>query len=166
MAATSGKALASLTSVVTGAGAGIGRAVALRFAREGSRVVVADFNAEAGLETVRQVEAAGGRAFFQHCDVRSEPSVVECMAASAAEFGSIDVLVNNAASFVFGHLKGKGHGSGTGTDRAIDAEDWKRVWETNVMGYARTIEHALPYMRKNELTRAVYVWRGDSCCVH
>ncbi|MCH7578459.1 MAG: SDR family NAD(P)-dependent oxidoreductase, partial [Chloroflexi bacterium] len=62
-------------ALVTGSGSGIGRATALRLAREGAAVVVADIDEEGGRETVRQIEAAGGRAAFIRADVASEADV-------------------------------------------------------------------------------------------
>ena len=59
-------------AIVTGGGMGIGRAVALAFAQEGARVVVADINADAGKETVELVEKAGSKALFVQCDVTKE----------------------------------------------------------------------------------------------
>jgi NAD(P)-dependent dehydrogenase (short-subunit alcohol dehydrogenase family) len=150
--------LTNLTAVVTGSGIGIGRAIASRFAAEGaSVVVVADIDETLGQETVKKIEAAGGRAVFQHVDCSDEASVKTCMDAAAAHGGGkIDVLCNNAVRFVFGHLKGKGRGSGTGTDKSISADDWKTVLETNVLGYARCIEHAVPHMLRNDLTSQVF----------
>lgn len=55
-----------------------------------------------------------------------------------------------AVRFVFGHLRGAGRGSGTGSDRDITDEDWEMLFKTNVLGYARCIKHALPHMRSNK----------------
>jgi len=66
--------IAGRVALVTGAGAGIGRATALRLAREGAVVGVADFDDGAGRETVGEIEAASGRAGFVHVDIRPEPS--------------------------------------------------------------------------------------------
>jgi NAD(P)-dependent dehydrogenase (short-subunit alcohol dehydrogenase family) len=82
--------------VVTGAGSGVGRASALRFAEEGARVVCADLQLEWAKETVRQIEAAGGTAAAQHCDVTQEDDVVAAIAAAAERYGRLDVMFNNA----------------------------------------------------------------------
>ena len=66
------------------------------------------------------------------------------------------IQVNNAVQFVFGHLKGAGNGSKTGTDRDITDEDWHKVWTTNVLGYSRCIKHAVKHTRGNSLSDHVF----------
>lgn len=83
--------------LVTGAGQGIGRAIALAYAREGASVLVADYNAETGADTVATIEAAGGNATFVHGDVSSEASVKEMVEAAVAQYGRIDIACNSAA---------------------------------------------------------------------
>lgn len=85
------------TGVVTGAGQGIGRAIALSYAREGARVVVADFNEEMGRETVRLIEAAGGTAAFSFGDVSKEDSVRAMVDFALATYGRLDIACNSAA---------------------------------------------------------------------
>src|SRR4051812_28163440 len=81
--------------VVTGAGAGIGRAAALRFAREGAHVTVVDRDVAAGEATVDAIRADDGRATFAQVDV-SSPDDVRAMLDAAAANGGLDVIVNNA----------------------------------------------------------------------
>lgn len=109
--------LSGRVAVVTGSGIGIGRAVAERFAAEGCSVVVGDFNDKLGTETVARITAAGGKAVFQHVDCSDEEQIKALMERAVAEYGRLDHLVNNAVRFVFGHLRGAGRGSGTGSDR-------------------------------------------------
>ena len=78
------------------------------------------------------------------------------MARAVTEYGRLDHLINNAVRFVFGHLRGAGNGSGTGSDRDISDEDWDMLFKTNVLGYARCIKHALPHMRKNKPSAHVF----------
>lgn len=85
------------TSIVTGAGQGIGRAIAQSYAREGARVVVADFNEEMGAETVRLIEAAGGIATFSHGDVSQEDSVKAMVEVAVTTWGRLDIACNSAA---------------------------------------------------------------------
>lgn len=82
--------------VVTGAGAGVGRATALLFAREGARLVCADVDVASAEETVDLVAAAGGTARAQACDVSLEEDVEQAVAAAVAAYGRLDVVFNNA----------------------------------------------------------------------
>ncbi|EFC82742.1 SDR family NAD(P)-dependent oxidoreductase [Parafrankia sp. EUN1f] len=85
-------------AVVTGAGSGVGRASALRFAAEGARVVCADISLDGAEETVREIEKAGadGRAVPARCDVSVEEDVVRALDLAAERFGALDVVFNNA----------------------------------------------------------------------
>lgn len=82
--------------LITGAGSGIGRETALRFAREGARVVVSDINDGAGAETVALVKAAGGEAVFLRCNVAKGPEVEALVAGAVQAFGRLDCAFNNA----------------------------------------------------------------------
>jgi NAD(P)-dependent dehydrogenase (short-subunit alcohol dehydrogenase family) len=83
------------TAVVTGGGSGVGRASCLRFAEEGARVVCADIDLDRAKETVAQVEAAGGTAVAERCDVAQEADVVACIATAVDRFGRLDIMFNN-----------------------------------------------------------------------
>ncbi|MEP1472920.1 MAG: glucose 1-dehydrogenase [Halieaceae bacterium] len=85
------------TGIVTGAGQGIGRAIAQSYAAEGARVVVADFNEEMGRETVALIESAGGTALFVFADVSKEDSVKSVVDTTLKTFGRLDIACNNAA---------------------------------------------------------------------
>lgn len=83
-------------AMITGSGAGIGRATARKFAAEGAKVVVSDVNQLAGEETVSLIGAAGGEALFVSCDV-SDPDAVEGLVAKTVkDFGRLDCACNNA----------------------------------------------------------------------
>jgi len=84
------------TALVTGSGAGIGRATALKFAAEGARVVVSDIHVEGGEETVAMIHKAGGTAMFQHADVSKPGDVAALVAGAVDEYGRLDCAVNNA----------------------------------------------------------------------
>jgi NAD(P)-dependent dehydrogenase (short-subunit alcohol dehydrogenase family) len=88
--------LAGRAAVITGAGDGIGRGIARRFAAEGAAVLVAEFNAETGRATAEELQGQGCRAAFFRCDVTDRSAVEAMVAASLEQFGSIDILVNNA----------------------------------------------------------------------
>jgi NAD(P)-dependent dehydrogenase (short-subunit alcohol dehydrogenase family) len=83
-------------ALISGAGAGIGLAIARRFAQEGAAVVVADIDEDAGINAVSEIESNGGRAAFARVDVASETDASRMVAFAEDEFGGLDVLVNNA----------------------------------------------------------------------
>jgi len=89
--------LENKVGVVTGAGQGIGRAIAMSYAREGAKVVVADFNEEMGTETVNLIREAGGEATFAFGDVSKEESVKAMVEAVLAAYGRLDIACNSAA---------------------------------------------------------------------
>ena len=89
--------LADKVGLVTGGGMGIGRAIALAFAREGAQVVVADINTTAGNTTVADIQDAGGDAIFVETDVSAEPAVAAMLATTIAHYGRLDIACNSAA---------------------------------------------------------------------
>ena len=91
------------TAIVTGAAGGIGEEYAKALAAEGAKVVVADVNDEQGARVAQEIAAAGGEAVYQHTDVSDPASANACAERAVAEFGSLDLLVNNAA--IFGGMK-------------------------------------------------------------
>ncbi len=127
--------LAGKVAVVTGAGMGIGRATAELFAEEGAAVVIAERDEAAGREVEQAIKAAGGRAMFIPTDISDEPSVERMAAEAVASFGSIHILVNNAAVFVL---------------RGIDATvaEWREALDVNVMGPSLVAKHVVPAMRR------------------
>lgn len=128
--------LAGKVAFVSGAGAGIGRAAALCFAREGARVCVAELNPEAGRATADAIARAGGEALFCETDVRSDDSVAGAFAALLARFGRVDVLFNCAG--------GSLPADGPVTD--APPEVWDHNYQLDVRGSARCCQHAIPSM--------------------
>jgi len=88
--------LAGKAALITGAGAGIGRAIALLFGAEGASVLIAELNEEAGRAVAREIEDAGGRARFLPTDTSREDDVKSAIAATVDAWGRLDILVNNA----------------------------------------------------------------------
>ncbi len=122
-------------AIITGSGAGIGRAAAIRFAEEGARVMVAELDEASGTGAVEEIRRAGGEAWFHRTDVSDAASVGAMVEAASANIGPLNVLVNNAAAFVFGKIE------------EVSAEDWAKVLGVNVLGYAHTVQAVLPHMR-------------------
>lgn len=89
-------------AIVTGAGAGIGEAIAHGFAREGASVVVMEVDQSRGERVVKAITASGGRALFVQADVASMTDVQSAIDRTVSEFGSPDILVNNAAVQMIG----------------------------------------------------------------
>ncbi|MBT3716512.1 MAG: SDR family NAD(P)-dependent oxidoreductase, partial [Deltaproteobacteria bacterium] len=91
--------------IITGAGTGIGRAIAERFCREGAKVMVAEIEELGGKQTVERILKSGGTAVFQQTDTSLEDSIQSMVERTVSEFGGIDIVVNNAAAFVFGSIE-------------------------------------------------------------
>ncbi|MER7177843.1 SDR family NAD(P)-dependent oxidoreductase [Streptomyces mesophilus] len=122
--------------LVTGAGSGIGRAVALAFAAEGAEVVVAGRTAGPLDETVALIEAAGGTASAVTADVSKALDVRELVAETVRRHGRLDVAVNNAGVF---------RGGGPLADLAVD--DWQTLLDINVTGVLHALQAEIGVMR-------------------
>jgi NAD(P)-dependent dehydrogenase (short-subunit alcohol dehydrogenase family) len=120
--------------LLIGGAQNIGRAVALEFARRGADLAVADLDADGAKETAALVEQLGRKAVALRCDVTSEASVGETVAAAEAALGGIDVLMNNA-----GILSG-------GNPEDIPVPAWQLMMDVNFFGMVRAIEAVLPMM--------------------
>ncbi len=89
-------------ALVTGAGQGVGRGIAMALTREGAAIAVVDRNSDTARETLGLVQDAGGRGVVHVCDVRASAEVNDCVAAIVAELGTVDILVNNAVDAAVG----------------------------------------------------------------
>ncbi|MEU2059187.1 glucose 1-dehydrogenase [Streptomyces sp. NPDC013455] len=125
------------TALVTGAGSGIGRGVALALAREGARVVVAGRRAEPLAETVRLIGEQGGEGLAVTADVSRADGPRSLVAAAVDRFGSLDVAVNNA-----GVLEGRGRAVGD-----LSEDDWRRMLDINVTGVFLALRAEIAQMR-------------------
>ena len=121
---------------MTGAAAGIGRAIAREFAREGARVVVADINRAGAEETARSIEESGGAARPVTVDVADPESVRALVESTVASFGAVHVLVNNAAVQISKLVED------------TTPEEWNRQMAVNVGGVFLCSKYFLPHLRK------------------
>ncbi|QCI11264.1 SDR family oxidoreductase [Pseudomonas putida] len=124
--------------MITGAGSGLGREIALRWAREGWRLALADVNEDGLGETLEQVRAAGGDGFIQRCDVRDYSQLTALAQACEAKFGGIDIIVNNA-----------GVASG-GFFAELSLEDWDWQLAVNLMGVVKGCKAFLPLLERSK----------------
>lgn len=130
--------LAGKIAVVTGAGIGIGAAIAERFAKEGAFVYVTDVNGETAKETVARIIAAGGKAADMIVDVSKGQDVSALVRRIESEQGRADVLVNNAGILVRGEV------------RNLSDAEWTKLREVNVDGVLRLSRDALNLLRKGK----------------
>lgn len=128
--------LAGKVAIITGAGAGIGRATALLFAQEGAEVVVADFDPERGKETVRLIEERGGRAIFLQADVSKAADVKRMVKTTVERYGRLNILVNNAGIYAAADVV------------QATEEDWDRILDVNLKGVFLCSKHSIPEMIK------------------
>ena len=124
-------------AIITGASKGIGRALSLRFAREGAAVICAARSGDLVKETVGQVKARGGRALAVTCDAAQEEDVRRLVATGAKEFGKIDTLVNNA-----------GDGGVTKPVQDYSMEDWRYTIDSCLTSSYLCMRFVVPEMIK------------------
>lgn len=128
--------LSGQVALVTGAASGIGRAVAVLFAREGASVMTADANADGGMETAEQIRLAGGRASFVELDVSHALQVSGAVDRTLNEFGNLQILFNGAGTLAYG------------TVLETEEEDWSRMLTVNLTGTYLCCRAVLPHMVK------------------
>ena len=125
--------------LVTGAGSGIGRATAVRFAYEGGKVVVIDRDPTGGNETVSMIKNNKGEAIFSLCDVGNEDQIKASVQLAMDTWKRIDVMVNNAAMMTFKKI----------TD--ITSEEWDKVMAVNLRSVFLFCKYSIPYMNKGAI---------------
>ncbi|WP_158800079.1 SDR family NAD(P)-dependent oxidoreductase [Pedobacter sp. L105] len=121
------------TAIVTGGGSGIGKAIAVLFAKQGAKVHIIELNAAAAAETVAEIKQHQGTAFAYGCDVSKQQEVLTVF----KEIGQIDILVNNAG---IAHI---------GKADTTSEEDFTRVFEVNVKGAYNALFAAIPFLKKS-----------------
>jgi NAD(P)-dependent dehydrogenase (short-subunit alcohol dehydrogenase family) len=127
--------LASKTAIITGVGAGIGEAIAIRFAEQGARLVLNDISEPAAQATLRKVTDLSAQAVLAIADISEELGARSISDTAIRHFGAIDILVNNAADF---------------TQMSVEKADiaaWQKVLGVNVIGTALVSKYAIPHMK-------------------
>lgn len=122
--------------IITGGGQGIGRSIAMEFAKEKASVIIAEIDEEAGLETKEEICSFGGDCMYIHTDVSNEQDVINMVKQVTQRYGKIDILVNNAAI----------GSEGTLFTRSI--EDFEKVIKVNVVGAYICSRYCSEYMQE------------------
>jgi NAD(P)-dependent dehydrogenase (short-subunit alcohol dehydrogenase family) len=120
-------------AVITGSSGDIGRSVAIVLAREGADIVLASRNVPNMEEVKEKIEELGQRALVVACDMAKDEDVFAMKDKAIAEYGHVDILINNAAVGVRGLLEN------------VSLEDWKFIINTNLMGYIRNVHAFMPH---------------------
>ncbi len=129
--------LRNKVALITGGGRGIGRAMALRFVKEGASVVIADKNLEPAEAVVNEIKALNGKAIAIKTDVRKRAEVNQMVQAALDEFGKIDILMNNAGQ--------SSRDKGTAFHKTSE-EQWNFIMDTNLKGVFHCTQAVLPHM--------------------
>jgi 3-oxoacyl-[acyl-carrier protein] reductase len=127
--------LAGKVAMVTGGGAGIGRAIVLAMAREGADIVIPDIQAANAESVAKEVQVLGRQAMVRKVDVTKEGEIQAAIAEGIAAYGQIDILVNNA---------GVNPGLGLPFTRQVEA-DWDKVFNVNMKSVFFTCKHIAPH---------------------
>jgi NAD(P)-dependent dehydrogenase (short-subunit alcohol dehydrogenase family) len=127
--------LKAKVAIVTGGAAGIGQATAMLFGEEGAKVVIADIDNTAGGQTIANIKEQGGEAIFVQTDISDEQGVRLLCDRAVEAFGSLNILVNNAATFVLKGLE-------------ATTEEWHESLDVNVIGTALTSRYAVEKMKR------------------
>jgi 3-oxoacyl-[acyl-carrier protein] reductase len=132
-------------AIVTGAGQGIGRSIALRMAQEGADVVIVEWNPETGNQTKKEVEALARKALFMKVDVANQKQVQNMVGEVLKAWGRIDILINNA-----GFDRGA-------TLLKVKEEDWDAVLGVHLKGAMNCIQAVAPHMTENQYGKIINI---------
>jgi NAD(P)-dependent dehydrogenase (short-subunit alcohol dehydrogenase family) len=124
-------------ALITGGGSGIGRATAVLFAREGARVMITGRRRDALQAVVTDITAAGGCAAFRVADIADATQVRSLIDETLRQFGRIDILSNNAGTF----MRGK-------EAHEFTEAEWRRIYDINFNGTMLCSTHAIPHMKE------------------
>ena len=138
-----GKRLLDRVAIVTGGARGIGKAIALRYTKEGAAVVIADRKAAEAVATVAEIEVHGGRAMFVHTDVTANASIENMVNETLRRYGRIDILVNNAGVALMREIT------------AATEDDWDRLNGVNLKGLWLCTRAVVPTMIANRFGKII-----------
>jgi citronellol/citronellal dehydrogenase len=131
------------TVFITGASRGIGKAIALKLAKDGANIVVAAKSVEENpklggtiFSAAAEIEAAGGKALAVACDIRNEDQIIEAVNKTVAQFGGIDILINNASAISLT------------TTEATESKRFDLMHDINVRGTFLVTKHCIPHLKK------------------
>lgn len=147
--------LTDRVALVTGGSSGIGRGIALAFAREGARVAVADLSEEPRRgryherdtvsPTVDEIASAGGTGCFIGTDLTDEGAIRRMVSAAVERFGALDILVNNAGVYVHAGIE------------SLAVEDWDRMIAVNLRAVFLATRYALPHLKRSGRGRVLHI---------
>jgi len=140
-------------ALITGAGSGIGRAVAIRLAQEGAKICATDLRADLAEETAKQIRDAGGDAIGMSCNVADEAQVIHCNEQTLKSFGQLDILVTSAGNVTVGSI------------HELSLDDWNLVVDVQLTGTFLAAREALKYMIKNRSGSVVTIGSVSSVVI-
>jgi NAD(P)-dependent dehydrogenase (short-subunit alcohol dehydrogenase family) len=129
------KRLENMTAIVTGGGQGIGRAIAMVYAQHGATVFIPDYFKDRAEETAKMIQAEGGTAYADQCDVSDEASVKAMIGRAIEKMGRVDVLVNNAGVELYKPIED------------ITVAEWDRLMGVNIRGIFLCCKYVMPHMK-------------------
>lgn len=127
--------LSNKNAIVTGGGSGIGKAISVLFAQQGAQVFILDLDQKGGSSTAGEINAAGGKSSFYHCDVSSQKEVKSIIASIVENHTQINILVNNAGIAHVGNVE------------TTSEEDFDRLMRVNVKGVYNCLHEVIPVMK-------------------
>lgn len=140
--------LKNKVAIVTGAGAGVGEAIAMRFSQEGAQVVVCEVCRARGESVAAAIRKSGGEVVFVETDVSLESQVKALVQVALETFGRIDVLVNNAAVLMsYGQIRA----------HEMSNEEWSRTIDVNLRGYWLCSKYVIPSMLKQKSGSILFI---------
>ena len=138
--------LADRVALITGGAAGMGMAMARKFAEEGCSIVISDISASSGKKTADELSKTGAKAVFVRCDVTDNSQVQDMVNTAIREFGKIDILVNNAGAL--GTLWSL---------EEVTEEDWDRIIDLNLKSVFLCCKACVPHMKEKKYGRIINI---------